>query len=99
MQVRTTSFGPVLTGLIATGDTTFRGTGASAEGSAGEDVDGNSYDITLTHPGSVGTLHINIPASTPTDIVGGTWITVAAPVENWRFGIYVVHTIRVQVPL
>jgi hypothetical protein len=98
LQTRSLTFGPFLSGGFSNFNQTFTGSGSSAEASAGPDIDGISYDVLGIQPGNVGTLHVNIPTSDPVDVTSGQWLCLGAPIEEWRFGVFVLHLIEVEIP-
>jgi hypothetical protein len=98
IETKSLTFGPFLSGGFSNFNQTYTGSGSEAEALAGPDIDGTSYDVIGVQPGSVGTLHVNIPTSDPVDIVSGLWLCLSARVEEWKFGVFVLHVIQVQVP-
>jgi hypothetical protein len=98
LQTRSLTFGPFLSGAVVSNQQTFSAFTSSADAQAGPDLDGESYEATFVLPGAEGTLNVNIPVSIPASLPSGTWICVDAPVEEWRFGLFVLHTIFAKVP-
>jgi hypothetical protein len=103
LQTRALTFGPFLSGSVVSNQQTFSANPSIAAASAGPDLDGGAgevsqYSATAVLPGAQGLLNVNIPVSTPVSIASGTWIVVDAPVEEWRFGVFVLHVIEARVP-
>jgi hypothetical protein len=112
VRTQTVEFRPMLTGLFKqsfdnvymwdalknqrVSGNVFKGADSPLIGATTQD---GFYTAEAMLPGNTVTLHVDIPDSNPLVAPpSGTQILVAAPVEEWRFGIWVVHLITAIVP-
>ncbi len=98
LRTQTINFGPILSNNFTNINQTQVGSGADASVTTQPDGNMDPWSATLILPGVTGTLHVNIPTSDPVTLTSGQWLLMDAIPEEWRFGLFVVHLIWVQIP-
>jgi hypothetical protein len=98
VRAQRVEIGPVLTGqFLASGPTNTSFQGAS--NSAGATTSDGLFHIEMFQPGNKATMTVTMPMSSPAVIpASGASILVAVEVQEWRFGIWVIHLINAIIP-